>query len=460
MVTETSNDDRAGLLSHADLDTELNALLTASGWYVGLSGGIDSTVLLHLLHQWRAAHHAAPLLQAIHVNHGLQLAAAQWQRHCEALCAALNVPLASSNVEVRAAGSVEAEAREARYAVFEASLPSGAVLFTGHHLDDQVETFFLRLLRGAGVEGLAGMPPRRRLGKGVLVRPLLDVPRSEIERYAAHHGLAYVEDPSNANTAMDRNFLRAQVLPLVASRWPGYRQSVSRTGRHMAAAARIMADELGVPQTVYSVMGDLGLSLEPLVTAKEDVAAARLRLWLRAAGYQAPESAQLAEFLRQLRVSAIDTGPRLVSGDCILQRYRDAVYLVPAWDVAAPAAPVPLTVGTPQTVPGVGTVSLQPAGADGLVLAPGELLTLHWRRGGERCRLPRRSGSRQLKVLFQEWNLPPWWRDRVPLLYLDEELLAVGDSALCACSRWRAQARAGEQLWTLRWERLAGAVLD
>jgi tRNA(Ile)-lysidine synthase len=250
------------------------------------------------------------------------------------------------------------------------------------------------------------------------------------------------------------------VLPLLASRWPGYRRSVGRTSRHMAAAAGVMADELGVPETVYSAMGDAGLSLELLRAAKEDVAAARLRLWLRAAGYQAPESAPLAEFLRQLRVSAVDTCPRLVSGDCILQRYCDAVYAVPIWADAAPTAPVSIAVGSQNRVPGVGAVSLQSAGEDGLALSPGEALTLHWRDGGERCRLPGRSGSRRLKTLFQEWQIPPWWRDRVPLLYLDGELLAVGDIVLCASSRWRAQAQAGEQLWTLRWERHADAALD
>lgn len=448
------------MLNHADLDTQLNALLAARRWYVGFSGGVDSTVLLHLLHQWCSAHPAAPPLAAIHVNHKLQPAADDWQRHCEHTCNAFGVPLSSACVDVRAGGSIEAAAREARYGVFEARLAPGDVLFMGHHLDDQVETFFLRLMRGAGAEGLAGIPRQRPLGSGLLVRPLLHVARADIERYARHFGLVYVDDPSNRDTAMDRNFLRAQLLPLLAARWPGYRDAVARTGRHMAALSAVLATELGVPQTVYSVLGDPGLSLESLRMDTESVAAARLRLWLRAAGYRAPDSAPLAEFLRQLRVAAVDAAPRLDCGSYSLRRYREAIHIVPAWRGPAPAHPVSLAVGACAQVAGMGAVSVVPAVDGGLSLAPDEPLVLHWRRGGERCRLPGRAGSRRLKTLWQEWNIPPWWRDRVPLLYLGDELLAVGDLAYCASSRWRDRGQAGERLWSLRWEREAATVLD
>ena len=163
------------------------------------------------------------------------------------VCRSLQLQLNTCAVDVRADGSGEAAARTARYRAFQEQLPTGAVLFLGHHLDDQVETFFLRLLRGAGVEGLAAMPRRRTLGEGLLVRPLLDCGRSEIEHYAARHGLEYVEDPSNSNTVMDRNFLRAKLLPLLASRWPSYRQTVARASAHMAAAASVLDRSTGCP---------------------------------------------------------------------------------------------------------------------------------------------------------------------------------------------------------------------
>jgi len=445
------------LLTHTDLENQLNELLCASHWYVGFSGGVDSTVLLYLLHHWCAANPESPTLSAIHINHGMQSAADEWQRHCEGVCRSLQRPLITHTVEVHATGSGEAAARDARYRAFAGQLQPGAVLFLGHHLDDQVETFFLRLLRGAGVQGLAAMPRRRVLGEGQLVRPLLDNSRSEIEHYAAHHGLEYVEDPSNNNIAMDRNFLRARLLPLLASRWPAYRQSVARASGHMAAAALVLAD---VPETVHSAMGDPGLLLAPLINSLGEVTATRLRAWLRAQGCQMPDNVALIEFLRQLRGAAVDSNPRLAWGTCVLQRYREGIYLLPDFVAPAPTQSLDLEPGMRREVPGVGTVSLQRSVREGLSLAPGEQLALGWRKGGERCRLPGRAGSRSLKTLLQEWNVPPWWRDRVPLLFLGEELLAVGDLARCESTRWRTAAREGEHLWNLSWARSAAASSD
>jgi tRNA(Ile)-lysidine synthase len=441
------------LLNYADFDQQLNALRAAPHWYVAFSGGVDSTVLLHLLRDWCAARPDAPALSAIHINHGLHAQADDWQRHCEALCGALQVSFLSCSVMVRAASSPEAAAREARYRAFEDQMSPGSVLFMGHHLDDQVETFFLRLLRGAGVEGLAAMPRQRALGAGQLVRPLLDCARGEIERYAEYHGLANVEDPSNHNTALDRNFLRAELLPLLGSRWPAYRQSVARAVGHMAAAAELVAAEVGTVDTIRSAMGDSGVQLSALVTSPAEMASARLRAWLRARGCQAPDHAALLEFLRQLRVSPADGNPRLDCGAYALQRYRDGVYLVPPDVALCSEEQLSIAPGEQLGVPGVGAVCLRPAQADGLCLAPGEQVALCWRQGGERCRLPGRSGSRSLKALMQEWGVPPWWRDRLPLLYLDGELLAVGDLAHCESTRFRAAARDGEQLWKLTWER-------
>lgn len=445
------------MLHYADLENALEGLHEASHWYVGFSGGVDSTVLLHLLQQWRAAHPESPVLSAIHVNHGLQAAAAKWQSHCADVCRALGLTLDSHTVDVGAQGRGEAAAREARYRVFTAQLQPGAVLFLGHQLDDQVETFFLRLLRGAGVEGLAAIPRRRALGQGALVRPLLDYSRGDIERYAAHHHLDYVEDPSNRDAGLDRNFLRQQLLPLLASRWPAYRQSVARASAHMAAAAQILSSD--VPETVHSVMGDPGLSLAPLVGESADRAANALRAWLRAQGREMPDRASLQEFLRQLRDAAPDGRPRLVNAAYTLQRYLDRVYMVPLFAAPPPARPIGLVPGTACTVPGVGTVRLDPAAGDGLWLAPGEALELRWRTGGEYCQLPGRTGSRSLKSLFQEWGIPPWWRNRVPLVFLGEELLAVADLSRCVSTRWDKHD-AGAAPWSLTWERSACASSD
>ncbi len=447
------------LLDHAELDPELRALAGARRWCVGFSGGVDSTVLLHLLQRWRLANPPAPTLCAIHVNHSMQDAADEWQVHCEWVCRLLRVPIDCRRVSVEP-GSVgrEAAAREARYRVFEGALHQGDVLFLGHHLDDQVETFFLRLLRGAGVHGLAAIPRQRPLGAGSLVRPLLEIPRDRLEAYAAHYGLRHVEDPSNRDTGLDRNFLRGRVLPLLAERWPGYRRTVARASEHMATTAHLLQEFLPAPATVHSVMGDPGIAVREL--AQADAGAVKLRGWLRGLGMKAPERSLLEEFLRQLRETGPDASPRLQCGAFTLQRFREAVFLLPPPGPARQSGTRPLEPGVVLDLDGVGRLGLEPAAADGIALQSSDTPVLAWREGGERCRPVGSARRRSLKNLLQEAGVPPWWRERVPLLYLGDELLAVGDLWLCDSSRYRQRAGVGETLWRLSWERHIGPAFD
>jgi tRNA(Ile)-lysidine synthase len=434
------------------LDARLAGLCDAPHWYVGLSGGVDSTVLLHLIRDWRAAHPGAPPLTAIHVNHALQPAAPAWQAHCERLCRHLQIPLLARRVAVREGGrGPEAAAREARYRLFESVLGPGEILFLGHHLDDQVETFLLRLMRGAGLQGLSAMPARRPLGAGHLVRPLLRTTRAQLEEYASRRDLACVSDPSNSDTALDRNFLRAEVLPLLATRWPGYRSTVARAGEHLAAAASALRSMVPPPARVRSALGDPGLALAQLDGLPSEEAALLLRDWLRAGGLAPPARSTLAEFLRQLRECGAQASPALRCSAYTLQRFRDGVYLLP------PPAPAPRTAcalqpGGRTRLAGVGTVSLEPAVVEGLLLAPGERPLVSWRRGGERCRPVGRGGSHSLKKLLQEYHVPPWWRERVPLLCLEGEMLSAGGLWYCASGRWREAGAGPGYLWRLRWQ--------
>ncbi|MCP5131377.1 MAG: tRNA lysidine(34) synthetase TilS [Pseudomonadales bacterium] len=449
-------------IDHGVLDKPLEPLLDARHWYVGFSGGIDSTVLLHLLQRWCRQHPNAPRLSAIHVNHGLHAEAAEWQAHCEWLCRLLQIPILclDANVE-RGSLGLEAAAREARYALFEEQLSDGDVLFLGHHADDQVETFFLRLLRGAGVQGLAAMPAGRTLGAGRLARPLLQQPRAALEAYAAAHGLNCVQDPSNFDTALDRNFLRAEVLPLLARRWPGYRATVLRASAHIGVAAEQLARSMPAPATIRSEMGDPGLRLGEINTGSPREAMQALRHWLLGAGWPAPDQAALAEFQRQLETGSDGSRSRLQCSAYTLQRYRDAIYLLPDPGPAEASGPMSLAPGETLELPGsAGRAWLAQVAREGLRLAPGERLRVAWREGGERCRPLGRGGSASLKKVLQERGVPPWWRDRVPLFYLGEELLAVGDLWLCDSSRWSRHPGPGEQLWQPRWERNITTAFD
>lgn len=225
----------------------------APTWYIAFSGGLDSTVLLHLLADY-ARSHAAPPLRAVHVHHGLQAAADAWPAHCKAVCANLGIALEVIHVQVSPGASLEQAARDARYAAFQQTLGPGDILFTGQHCDDQAETLLLRLLRGAGLRGLAAMPWQRPLGQGSLVRPLLGCARQQLQAYAQARGLAWIDDPSNADTRFARNFLRREVMPQLQQRWPQVGQNFARAAEHLGEALGLL-DELAQGDLVTAQQG-------------------------------------------------------------------------------------------------------------------------------------------------------------------------------------------------------------
>ena len=209
----------------------------APRWLVGFSGGLDSSVLLHLLAQL-AREHALPPLLAVHVDHQLQAVSASWQKHCQRVCAALNVDLVCIAVDVEKKSRVSPEdaARKARYAAFAAQMQPDDVLLLAHHIDDQAETFLLRALRGAGVPGLASMSLSRAFAGGMVVRPLLDIDRAALEQHAMAQHIEYVSDPSNDAIAFDRNFLRHEILSRLRHRWPSVTGRFNAAAQHMAEA--------------------------------------------------------------------------------------------------------------------------------------------------------------------------------------------------------------------------------
>lgn len=443
------SDSRSPALDSAEFRASLDAALGAPAWCVALSGGLDSSVLLHRLAAYRERHPGTPALRALHVNHGLHPDADAWARHCEALAAQLHVPLRTLTVAVEGSGQgLEAAARGARYEALGQQLGSGEILFTAHHLDDQVETLLLRLLRGAGLEGLGAIPPQRPLGRGSVLRPFLSIARAELAAYARAHALVPVEDPSNTDTALDRNYLRHRVLPLLEARWPGYRNTLGRAARHLREASAVLRESEPSLPTCQSFLGDPGLQLTPLLALADPLAARALRQWWQTLAPDAPPaSAALEEFLRQLRLAGEGKAPRIDSGGVAVQRFRDAIYALPP--AAAASRPATLTLGANDVVeiPGVGRLGLQPAVGPGLALAPGERLEIRWRQGGEQCR-PRQRHACSLKQWLQEAGVPPWWRDRMPLVYCEQKLVAVVGLGFC-----EEAALADEDAWEVHWER-------
>jgi tRNA(Ile)-lysidine synthase len=420
-------------------------------WLVGFSGGLDSTALLLALAACRAQRPEAPPLAALHVHHGLHPDADRWAAHCEDLCARLGVTLKTVRVTVEPGGSgPEAAARAARYAAFEAALGEGGCLFLAHHQDDQVETVLLRLLRGTGERGLAGMPAERPVGAGVLCRPFLALPRMALRDYVVARGERWIDDPSNDDPGPDRNYLRQLVLPAVAARWPGYRATVTRSAANLAEGAR------AAPPTWHNAFGDPGVAVGELAGPG---GAARLRAWLLAEGCEPGPRVPLEEFLRQVTAAAPDAAPRLAGPGWNLGRFGAAVWLLPRPEPFVAPAPRPLAPGEVVRVPGVGELRLagtgesdRPGTGDGALPRAGEARPplLAFRRGGERLQLAGEAHHRRLKALLQAAGVPPWWRARLPLLVDSEgRVLAAGE-------RWRAEGSP----WALSWDRSGVARRD
>jgi tRNA(Ile)-lysidine synthase len=388
---------------------------------VALSGGVDSVALLHVLDSLKS--NGKYSLRAVHVHHGLSPSADEWASFCRKLCRQWRVPLTIRRVKITKAGKgLEAAAREARYAAFRKI--SCDVLVLGHHLDDQAETVLMNLLRGAGLRGASGMPAHSRLGDRALLRPFLAVSRETIVAYARAHGLGWIEDESNADESLTRNFVRRRVGPLLESRFPRWRENLARAAGHFADA-------------------DLD-------------ARALLREFLAQRGLRAPSEAKLVEMLKQLTSRGART---LVEHDGMrLRVYRGKLSIEAASGIAdfAPLAwngerrlPIPALGGELRLSAALGQ------GIDAELLS-GKSCVIRLRSGGERLQPDARRPRRALKNLFQEAGVPPWERDRMPLLFCGDDLVWVpglgidvryqtGAGAAGVLPEWRREANRAKE---------------
>jgi tRNA(Ile)-lysidine synthase len=410
------------------LRTQLTALLpnfAAHPICVAFSGGVDSTALLATL-----ARIPRLQLRALHINHGLHASASVWSRHCQTFARSVGVPLKVVRVQVaRTRGaSLEAQARDARYAALARELKADEILMTAHQADDQLETVFLQLLRGAGVAGIAAMPQVTRFAAGWLVRPLLERSRAELAGWVSARRLTWIEDVSNADERLDRNYLRRQVLPLIRSRWPGSASAVARSARHAAQAQRLL-EEVGRVDVNKAADG-AALSVKVLRALSAERRANALRVWIAQGGWPVPDARRLAELTGPVLEARADANPAVAWAGVVARRQGDRLEIRPA-GIAAPQAPLTWAWrSAPQlTLPcELGTLALE-ADARGpldLALLPDELVVA-WRQGGERLRPNARGPSRALKTLLQEAQVPPTARARLPLIFAGPQLLAVAD---------------------------------
>ncbi len=370
-------------------------LLSYRQLVVGFSGGLDSTVLLHLIAREPAF---LDKLQAVHVHHGLSAHADVWQAHCKTFCVQHHIQYLTQSVVLENNANIEEAARLARHNVFDGFIETADCLLLAHHKDDQAETVLLNLLRGTGVEGLAAMPAIKPFGKGHLARPLLAQTRDGLQAYANHHQLVWVEDESNQDTHFTRNYLRHDILPRLKLRWPQAVDAINTCAKHAESATKNLED------LAYLDCPTLGFKQDKLVLAGLcDLPRARLiqvlRVWLRQQGIQSPQTRVLDVLMNEVIFAKQDAMPCLQLGEAIIRRYRDTLYVLYA-KACTPSLPVLLDT----------------------------TMSVRFRSGGE-C-MVWRGHTRSLKKIFQTLGVPPWLRDKIPLVFIGNRLVEVLDFAL------------------------------
>jgi tRNA(Ile)-lysidine synthase len=413
-------------------------------YVVAFSGGLDSSVLLHALVSGRAA--GGPPILAVHINHGLHADAAAWRDQCAVLASRLGAEFVSRDVVVdTASGSgLEAAAREARYAAFRGLLEPGDWLLSAHHQDDQAETVLLHLMRGSGPAGMAGIRPARRFASGWLLRPLLDVPREELESYARSHEIEYIADPANLDPQFDRNYLRHELLPRFESRWPGAATAIRRSAQLAREAATLLSALADIDRSQLGPRPD-----RLAVAGLAELSEARQRNVLRHAilqlGLPMPGAVHLEKIVHELVPARQDGQPLVAWPGAEARRYRNNLYLLPAQE------PVPLQLvqkvtGERIVLPAsLGELRFERGAARGLseaLMRRG--LELRFRSGGERFMPVGHRHTKVLKKLLQEEGVVPWMREQLPLLYAGDALVAVADL-------WMAADAVTEPGTAIRW---------
>ncbi|WP_145595502.1 tRNA lysidine(34) synthetase TilS [Yersinia aleksiciae] len=421
---------------------------------VGFSGGLDSSVLLHLLVCIRDQLIPELKVRAIHIHHGLNPLADGWVKHCQQQCERWQIPLEVVRVSIDPRhNGIEAAARTARYQAFSSHLAADDVLLTAQHLDDQCETFLLALKRGSGPAGLSAMAARMPFAHSQLLRPLLAFSRETLESYARTQQLQWIEDDSNQDERFDRNFLRLRILPLLHHRWPHFAQATARSAGLCAEQEQLL-DEL-LADSVQQLKNQFGaLSIEGLLLASDAKRSAILRRWLAERGASMPSQSQLQRLWLEVAMARQDAEPQLTLGAYQVRRFRQHLYLMPtlkeicvehlSWAIAEDKEVPPDPLVLPANL---GVLSFTTSDGQAIrAAAIGDEISVGFGLHGD-VKIVGRHHSRQGKKLWQELDIPPWQRERIPLLYFGEQLIAAAGVFVTQAG----QAKEGEPCWYLNW---------
>ena len=405
-----------------------------TAFLVAYSGGVDSSVLLHMLHSAKPTYSFS--LTALHIDHGIHPQSGSWLEHCAEFCHSLGINFKSTQLSLSQQSEKisEDDARIARYAWLETQTEKGDVILTAHHQNDQAETFLLNLMRGSGARGLSAIQVSRNFGKGLLVRPMLNISRSQILEYAAEHELSYIEDPANSDLQHNRNYMRQVVIPSLEQRWPSAVELISHSAALLvksrnlqASLAQIDAESCKSEGTGFLSIG-YQLSLRKFRLLDEARQVNLIRYWTKFHSLPEPGQQIIENFLDKvisrcskfMEVGSDELGYRIYL-------YQNNLYLARAR--CYPNADQSISWNLRDTLSleslGLKLIPIHSVGEGLSFNRVMENLSIRFRTGGEKIRLPKRNHSTSLKKLYQEYSIPPWERKVLPLVYCGDELAAI-----------------------------------
>ena len=405
-------------------------------FWIAYSGGMDSHVLLHAMAQLRDSFKFK--LRVVHINHNLNSQADKWAKHCQHICAELAVTCEIIQIQInhKPRESLEACARTARYNAIAKLLETDDVVLTAQHADDQTETVLLQLLRGAGVAGLAAMPEKSQLGVGWLVRPLLNYSHDQLLKYAKY--LQWIEDDSNTNTKFDRNFLRHEIIPKLKQRWVNINKTIGRVANNLAEADKLI--KILAEQDLQLCIGKEPNQL--LISSLTDLEPIRqrnlLRFWFKQLNLTIPSAAQLQHVIDDILTAKPERQPLVSWQGGEVRRYKQHLFAMPNLP-PVPTDTITWLFPNPINLP-FGQLTAQKVQSGGLNLPLETTLQIRFRKNGEFLQLHKHKHS--VKKLLQTAQIPAWQRPFIPLIYLDDMLIAipnigVSDQFIASANGWK-----------------------
>ena len=426
----------------ASILAALRQFPTPKRYVVAYSGGCDSHALLCALNELCCRDHRqlpsqlpCTHISAIHINHGLLSQSDEWEAHCMRVCNELAIDYISIqlNLTVPKGESLEAYARAARYQAIRQQLNDGDMLLLAQHQDDQAETVLLQALRGSGVKGLAAMPGLVCYGSTWQARPMLSLTQVGIEDYAVQQQINWVEDPSNREIKFDRNYLRHEVIPILKQRWPSMSETLSRVASHQADADQLITELAFSDWQNYKRDDPLQLNTAGMSNLSSARQKNLLRFWIsEQCDFPVPDTTMCQLLIDEVIMASSDAEPELCWADVVVRRYRGVLYLEKQSTANTPDWQQSWDLSCPLALPDGKSLNARSAEGQGLLLpAKQAAVEVRFRRGGEKCQLPGRNHRHELKKLMQEWGVPPWQRNRIPLICVGEQVVQIVGFSVC-----------------------------